>query len=57
MATGAGWAGWSAGPSGRGRESNCKIHGLVGLIHGLKNLGPHQSDTGFYGSMSGFGGP
>ena len=33
-----------------------EIHGLGGLVRGLKSLGPHRSVTGFHGSRSGFGG-
>ena len=37
-------------------RSDHEIHGLGGLVHGLKTLSPHRSVTGFHGSGSGYGG-
>ena len=60
MAIAACWVGWSAGPGGRlrlfGPTSDREIHDLGRLVHGLKNLGPHRTVTGFEGSESDSGG-
>ena len=51
MATGAGWAGQTVAVAGWADISRSRtdreIHGLDGLVRGLKNLGPHRSITGF----------